>query len=652
MTESPKLGQRSRFEVENIGGIDKTTVEIPPGVTVLAGKNATNRTSFLQAIMAAMGSDRATVKGDADEARIILTHDGDTYERTLSRNEEETVISTGDGLLSNPSVAELFAFLLETNEARRAVARDDDLRRLIMRPVDIEELRAEIRRTNEQKQAINDELATIESVKQELPELERQRTELREQIEAKRSELSDLEAEIDRSSGEIEETRKEQERLEEKLEALRDQRSELATIRDEIDKQEQSLAALKQDRAELQSDQDDLDEWGDNIDLDIDARLSELREEKRARNAEINDLQSVITFNEEMLGDADSAVLNAVEKRPETMGDITNQLLERQQDVTCWTCGSSVEKEDIERTLDQLQTYRQEQLDEIRSIESELEELKEQQREREQVRKRRADIERQLEEIDDEVAERTDRLEQLRTRRSALTTEIETLESEVESLRVEDFDEVLELHKEANQLEFDIEQLESELESVAEEIAEKEATIAEADDLRERREELMDELEDLRTRIDQLEQAAVEQFNNHMERVLDILGYDNLDRIWIERRTRADSGGLPAAEGARTFELHVVRTTETGAAYEDTIAHLSESEREVTGLIFALAGYLVHDLHETVPFMLMDSLEAIDSARIADLVDYFAEFAEYLVVALLPEDAQALSESYNRVTDI
>jgi len=29
---------------------------------------------------------------------------------------------------------------------------------------------------------------------------------------------------------------------------------------------------------------------------------------------------------------------------------------------------------------------------------------------------------------------------------------------------------------------------------------------------------------------------------------------------------------------------------------------LSESEREVTGLVFALAGYLVHDVHETVPF--------------------------------------------------
>jgi hypothetical protein len=96
----------------------------------------------------------------------------------------------------------------------------------------------------------------------------------------------------------------------------------------------------------------------------------------------------------------------------------------------------------------------------------------------------------------------------------------------------------------------------------------------------------------------------------------------------------------------------VIRTTASGTAYEDTVEHLSESEREVTGLIFALAGYLVHDLYETVPFMLLDSLEAIDSNRIAALISYFSEFVEYLVVALLPEDAQSIDDEYARITDI
>ncbi|MCU4744394.1 chromosome segregation protein SMC, partial [Halobacteria archaeon AArc-xg1-1] len=70
------------------------------------------------------------------------------------------------------------------------------------------------------------------------------------------------------------------------------------------------------------------------------------------------------------------------------------------------------------------------------------------------------------------------------------------------------------------------------------------------------------------------------------------------------------------------------------------------------GLVFALAGYLVHDVHDVVPFMLLDSLEAIDSNRIAELVEYFEQYVDCLVVALLPEDADALAESHNYVTEI
>jgi hypothetical protein len=50
--------------------------------------------------------------------------------------------------------------------------------------------------------------------------------------------------------------------------------------------------------------------------------------------------------------------------------------------------------------------------------------------------------------------------------------------------------------------------------------------------------------------------------------------------------------------------------------------------------------------------MLLDSLEALDADRIATLVEYVKDYADYLVVALLPEDAAALDEDYQRVTDI
>jgi hypothetical protein len=66
------------------------------------------------------------------------------------------------------------------------------------------------------------------------------------------------------------------------------------------------------------------------------------------------------------------------------------------------------------------------------------------------------------------------------------------------------------------------------------------------------------------------------------------------------------------------------------------------------GVIFAIAGYSLHDVHKDVLFTLL-SLETIDSERIAALVGYFTDYAEYVVVALLLEDAQVLDDSYPRV---
>lgn len=158
--------------------------------------------------------------------------------------------------------------------------------------------------------------------------------------------------------------------------------------------------------------------------------------------------------------------------------------------------------------------------------------------------------------------------------------------------------------------------------------------------------ELATELERERTRIADLEAEAVEQFNDHMDDILAVLGFENLARVWIERKT--DDGGRGPPE--TTFDLNVVREDDTGTVFEDVVAHLSESEREVVGLVVALAGYLTHEAYEVVPFMLLDSLEAIDSDRIAELVDYFADDAPQLVVALLPEDADALPAEYERLT--
>jgi uncharacterized protein YhaN len=200
-------------------------------------------------------------------------------------------------------------------------------------------------------------------------------------------------------------------------------------------------------------------------------------------------------------------------------------------------------------------------------------------------------------------------------------------------------------------VEFELGQLQDDLEAVEAEITSIEESVDEREELRAERETVSDALVDYRTKIDQFEEQAVEEFNDHMETVLNLLEYENIDRIWIERVEREVREGRQKVEQTQ-FEFHIIRQSEEGSAYEDTVDHLSESEREVTGLVFALAGYLVHEVYETLPFIILDSLEAIDSDRIASLVEYFSNYAEYSVVALLPEDETALDDTHQRASSI
>ncbi|MFB6195206.1 MAG: archaea-specific SMC-related protein [Haloplanus sp.] len=647
MMDTGILEETAELEVENIGGIDETTVDFSPGITVLTGRNATNRTSLLRSIMAVMGSDDASLKADADEGRVELSVGAETYRRTFTRT-NGSVTTGGDPFLDDPELADLFAFLLESNEARRSVARGADLRELIMRPVDTAFIQSEIQELKREKSRIDDQLDELHSLKGELPDLEDDRSRLEDEIEAKKEELAAKEADIETLDADVDETRAEKRELESRLEELREKRSALERVRSDVELQQESIESLTAERRDLEAELDELPEAPMGEHDETEREISQLRDRKGTLESEVSDLQDVIHFNEEQLEESDGAVASLLDERDGT-GAVTDALVD--DTVVCWTCGSEVDEESITRTLDQLREVRQEKLETIRTLESKLSRLKDQRQEYRQQQQRRESVERKLTDIENEIAEREEQLDDLRDERERLNDEIASLESEIETLESEDFSEVLDLHKEANQLEFELEQLESEREDVTERIDSIEERLTEESELNARREEINTELTELRTRVDRIEEDAVEQFNDHMETVLDILGYENLERIWIERVDREVRDGRKKVEQT-AFELHVVRSTDTGAAYEDTVDHLSESEREVTGLVFALAGYLVHDVYERVPFMLLDSLEAIDSARIAALVDYLAAYPEFLVVALLPEDAQALDDEYTRITDI
>jgi DNA repair exonuclease SbcCD ATPase subunit len=627
-------------EVRNIGGIDDATVTLSPGVSILSGRNATNRTSFLQALMAGLGSRQGSLKGDAEEGGVTLDIGDERYTRTLTR-QNGSVVFSGDPFLDDPTLADLFAFLLEDNAARRAVARGDDLREIIMEPIDTDQIEAEIESCKEERAAVEARIEEIAELEQELPELEARRREKHEELEDARAEREETEAELERLEIGVEESRSRKQDLEQAFDRVREARSTLDDLQFDLDTERTALEKLRSDQAALQQTIDETDDIDRNPDR-LAGRIEELRQRKRSLNETINELGSVISFNEEMLSG----------ETPEFVDrDDPTDALTASGETVCWTCGSEIPTEAVERTLDTLRNVRTEKLEERSEIQTQISELNDEQSELEQQEQQRRRTEQQLEEASSNIEKTTERIAELEQRIDDQEQTVATLEAETEDIELDGHDEALTLHREVNGIELRIERIESDIDDIESKIAAHETSIDDRDSLEEKRETLSEQLTTLRTKVDRIEGDAVDAFNEHMATVLDILEYDNLDRIWIERREVEVREGRRKVNQTR-FDLHIVRLTADGSAYEDTVNHLSESEREVTGLVFALAGYLVHDVAETVPFILLDSLEAIDSNRIARVVEYFQAHTDYLVTALLPEDAEALSDEYAYVETI
>ncbi|MFC7134823.1 MULTISPECIES: archaea-specific SMC-related protein [Salinibaculum] len=629
------------MEVRNIGGIDETSMRISSGVTALVGENATNRTSLIQAIAAGLGTDKYTLKSDAEVGEVSMTVGDQTYVREI-RRENNHVETEGNPYLDEPDIAELYGVLLESNEIRRAARRGENLRELILSPVDTEQIQDEIGERVDRRREIDRELDRLDA-------LADRRTELEADRRRKQEEVADLEARIEEKRGELDaldEDNADQgdsDELAEQLERLRETRAELERVSANLESERKSLERLEENRETIADQQDSLEPPDDAEIARLEERIEGLRNRRRSLESTISELQRVIQFNDERLAESQSGVRNALDEKTNG-GSPADGLDPSSSAVTCWTCGSEVERGRIEETVERLQKIRQDKSREKNQIAAELDDLSCELEDHKTRREESAELADRLETLAEKIDQREETIDELETRRESLRERVDTLEASVERLQNDQQDELLALQQEVSELTFNRDQAVDDLESLEAEIEEIEAELATREELQARRETLSEELNELRTRIDRIEREAIEEFNTHMEAIIDRLGYDNIGRIWLERTEEEVKKGRGTATEKR-FELHVVREDEAGGVYEDSISHLSESEREIVGLVVALSGYLVHDVHEEVPFMLLDSIEMIDGNRLVDLILYLEEFVPYLVVVLLPDHARAFKEN-------
>lgn len=615
-------------QVDNVGGIDETTASIPPGVTVLVGRNATNRTSFLRALMGVLGSEELPLKAGKSEGRVECVIGDAEYVRTATRK-NGTVVTGGAPYLDSADEAESFAFLLESNVARRAVERGDDLREVVLDPLDIGAIHEEIRDLERERATIDEQLEERSSLEGRATELHAERKRIDDELAAARDRYETLQSTIDETNDGT---------IANRYQGVADRHAELEEISYDRTTIEESLSALRDEREEKRSKLESLEPVADVAELN-DA-IAERRQERHRLDSQLSELQRVVQFNRRRL-DADRTL---TDDAVDSDDDPTEQLLEDQ--TSCWTCGSTVDTAQIRSTVEQLQSYRQDLMDRRKTIEAELTDLQQQLDELDETRDRVRQLRKRLDEIEDEIGRREDRLQSLDRREAELEAQIIDIE-EPDSLPGTS-DSILEAHGEASRLEATIDHLEGEREMIVEELDSVTTDLDELSELEARRETITTELTEKRDKVDSIERRAIEAFNETMAVLLDELGYDNVERIWLERRKHTENGDIVSDA---SFDLHIIRAAEDGTVYEDTVDHLSESEREITGLVFALAGYLAHDVYETMPFLILDSLEAIDGERIAALIDFVNEYASFLLVALLPDDAQYVDADHE-ITEI
>jgi DNA repair exonuclease SbcCD ATPase subunit len=330
---------------------------------------------------------------------------------------------------------------------------------------------------------------------------------------------------------------------------------------------------------------------------------------------------------------------------------ITDVLVDSET-TSCLLCGNEVEDghysdvqdrlNDLSATISTKQSDVQAEIDSLRNEKSDLES---QIADIQSAESRIQTLESEIETLQEEIETATDDLEEVRQQQQSVESDIEDLEQDTIKEAQSKMADIRQLESEKGDLERNIQSVEETIQSHRESIEQLEADIESLEAEISTKDEINAQLDRLRGRVDEIERSVVSEFNDQMDDIVDKLRYSNIERIWIEKKTQTVKQGRRKVDQT-VFDLHVVREI-NGTAVEDTVANLSESEREVTSILLAVTGYLVHDVADVFPIMLFDSIEMIDADRIDELMRYIESNVTYLILAALPEDTEAMS--FNQV---
>ena len=560
--------------IENIGGIRSGRATLERGLNVVRGANWQGKSSFVHGLESALGIPGSVTEG-AEAGRVTVEgEDLAASVEVLPRGVVE-----GTPLLESEAErtkARLYACLGETNPVREAVRAGENLESVLTRPLDLENLDRRIGELKSERDRIDTQISKAENSKQKIPQLKERIETLEGQIDVYESRLADMEG--DAGEG-----------MTEQRERLSQARSERNQRQSEIDRLERSIERYEERIDEKEAELDSMTVTETDVEYaDIEDKKAELDEIR----SDIKVLESLFTANNLLLEENGLELLTDVDHGVET------------DDFACWICGSQTTRTAVEEHIDALRETLQVHRSKLNEKKGELNEMETEYERQQQQQNRKQVLEEDLQELRRELQNKRERL-------ADREAELADLEATIDSLS-EAVDESVE---EITDVESELKFRQSELEEARDELEKHQRSAYQLEQLETQREELREELAELRDRKSSIKQSMRETFHETMGEIV-----------------QAFETGFESARLTPNFDLVVARN-----GREADLEALSEGELEVLGFVAALAGYEAFDVDESVPFLLLDGLEALSDRNLHNLVGYFEDRATYLVVTAHPE---------------
>jgi myosin heavy subunit len=621
--------ENTKVVVENIGGLKHIEADIIPGLNVIEQPNASGKTSFLRAfslLLTPSGNYKDLeyiLRSMSTEGFILITdHNGNQIKKTISRN-KNTITVAGDDLVT-PEISLLvkrFAICGHDNEILSAVRLGQNLKSLIGTDNNIiERLKAEIRYKESNLAALTEDLnkdanaahqkisteKKRDALLKELSQLEEKyaalkkqhdsmasvgkETATKEKLNAKSTELQQIEFKINDSKKMIKNKNELIEKLSKEIQSLRRSIEQLG----EVDNRE-----IDKIKKEMQ-----------NIDYKIQKTISQ---------------QSTL----DMTIQATKNVVRELEESPQT-----NTILDSLSDdshVSCPVCGQDAGIRIIKKHIDELMEKRAKTQTTISKLESDK-----------AVLSKKQDI------LIQKGSEITTAISVIKSKEATINNEngnislinqaIEKLEDSKEKLNAEIKelsksinDKVVNITIEIAKIKESIGQKKTAIENFNNEIKSYDAVIRGIDNKRLSVAEMKKDVENTKAELHKIELRIQEQFNQIIPEVYSILGFSsNISRISLEQN----------------YDLMVSRKTDKDSIYRDmdSIKTLSKSELEVIGLAVMISGYIVNNLKEYFPYILLDELTFLDNKRLKALMDYMEKIAVSIILTKLPPETEKIGQ--------